>query len=95
MSKGTWASATPVMPPNTKFTMKPQQNSIAVFRLIFPPQRVASQLKNLMPVGTAMKAVAMVKNRRIQGGVPLVNMWCAHTIKPRNTIAMIEYTMVV
>jgi hypothetical protein len=60
-----------------------------------PPQRVASQLKNLIPVGTAMKEVAIVKNRRIQGGVPLVNMWWAHTIRPRNTIAMIEYTIVV
>ena len=74
--------------------MNPQENSMALFRLILPPQRVASQLKNLMPVGTAMKAVAMVKNSRIQGGVPLVNMWCAHTIKPSPTIAMIEYTIV-
>jgi len=41
-----------------------------------------------------MKAVAMVKNSRIQGGVPLVNMWWAHTIRPKTTMAMIEYTMV-
>ena len=74
--------------------MKAQANSIAELRAIFPPQRVASQLKNLMPVGTAMNEVAIVKNRRIQGGVPLVNMWWAQTIKPRTTMAMIEYTMV-
>ena len=94
MSKGTCAKATPVMPPSTKFTMNPQEKRIALFKLIFPPHNVASQLKNLIPVGTAMNAVAMVKNKRIQGGVPLVNMWCAQTIKPRTTIAMIEYTMV-
>ena len=41
-----------------------------------------------------MNAVAMVKNRRIQGGVPLVNMWWAHTTRPNTTMAMIEYTMV-
>ena len=62
------------MPPSTKLTMKPQENSTALFKEMRPPQRVASQLKNLIPVGTAMKAVAMVKNRRIHGGVPLVNM---------------------
>ena len=82
------------MPPSTKFTMKPQENSMALLRLMRPPQSVANQLKNLMPVGTAMNAVAMVKNRRIQGGVPLVNMWCAHTIRPNTTMAMIEYTIV-
>ena len=36
---------------------------------------MANQLKNLIPVGTAMNDVAIVKNKRIQGGVPLVNMW--------------------
>ena len=94
MSKGTWARATPVIPPSTKFTMKPQEKSMALLRLIRPPQSVASQLKNLIPVGTAMKAVAIVKKRRIHGGVPLVNMWWAQTTSPRTTIAMIEYTMV-
>ena len=54
--------------------MKPQENSTALFKEMRPPQRVASQLKNLIPVGTAIKAVAMVKNSRIHGGVPLVNM---------------------
>ena len=75
--------------------MKAQENSMALLRAILPPHSVASQLKNLMPVGTAMKAVAIVKNSRIQGGVALVNMWWAHTISPRNTMPRIEYTMVV
>ena len=75
MSNGTWANATPVMPPNTKFKIKAQENSMALFRAIRPPQRVAIQLKNLIPVGTAINEVAMVKNNLIHGGVPLVNMW--------------------
>ena len=63
------------MPPNTKLTMKAHENNIAELRAILPPHKVANQLKNLIPVGTAIKEVAIVKNRRIQGGVPLVNMW--------------------
>ena len=64
-----------MIPPKTKFTMKAQANSIALLRAILPCQRVANQLKNFIPVGTAMNDVAIVKNKRIQGGVPLVNMW--------------------
>ena len=30
MSNGTWARATPVIPPSTKFTMKPQEKSMAL-----------------------------------------------------------------
>ena len=74
MSKGTCARATPVIPPNTKFIMNPHENSIALFSEIFPPHIVATQLKNFIPVGTAINAVAIVKNNLIQGGVPLVNM---------------------
>ena len=55
--------------------MKAQEKSMALLRAILPCHRVANQLKNLIPVGTAMKDVAIVKNNRIQGGVPLVNMW--------------------
>ena len=79
-----------MMPPKTKFIIKAQANNIALFKAIFPPHRVANQLKNLMPVGTAMKAVAIVKNSRIHGGVPLVNIWWAQTIRPRKTMAIIE-----
>ena len=95
MSNGTWARATPVIPPKTKLIMKPQEKSTAVLIDILPPHRVATQLKNLMPVGTAINEVAIVKNSRIQGGVPLVNIWCAQTTNPRMTIAIIEYTIVV
>ena len=56
---------------------------------------MANQLKNLIPVGTAINDVAIVKNKRIQGGVPLVNMWWAHTTRPSTTMAIIEYTIVV
>ena len=44
--------------------MKPQANSIGVSNLSLPPHIVASQLKNLMPVGTAMRNVKKLKNGR-------------------------------
>ena len=50
------------MPPKTKLIINPQENSIAALSDILPPHKVATQLKNLIPVGTAMNAVAIVKN---------------------------------
>ena len=41
--------------------MKPIAQSIGVLNSIEPPHMVAIQLKILMPVGTAMISVAMVK----------------------------------
>jgi len=41
--------------------MKPRANNIGVRRSREPPQIVASQLKILIPVGTAMIIVAAVK----------------------------------
>lgn len=41
--------------------MKPRAHNIAGDHLIFPPCRVASQLKTLTPVGIAMIIVAEVK----------------------------------
>jgi len=73
-SKGTCAKATPVIPPKTKFIINPQENNIALLMEILPPHNVATQLKNFIPVGTAINAVAIVKNNLIQGGVPLVNI---------------------
>jgi hypothetical protein len=51
----------PVRPPNVKRNIKPFAKSIGVFRTIRPPNIVAIQLKILIPVGTAMIIVALVK----------------------------------
>ena len=69
---------------------KPIANSIELFNRILPPHIVAIQLKTLIPVGTAMIMVANMKNIRNHGGVPLVNMWCAHTSNPKKQIAKLE-----
>lgn len=51
----------PVKPPIVKRKMKPRAHSIGVSYLIFLPWMVASHLKTLMPVGTAIIIVAAVK----------------------------------
>jgi hypothetical protein len=57
-----------------------------VFKTIDPPNIVAIQLKILIPVGTAITIVALVKYARVSTSNPTVNIWCAQTIKPRKPI---------
>ena len=44
---------------------------------MLPPHIVPTQLKNLTPVGTAIKNVMKEKNGRFTA--PVTYMWCAHT----------------
>ena len=66
--------------------MKPLANNIGVFITIRPPNIVAIQLKILIPVGTAIIIVALVKYARVSTSKPTVNIWWAHTMKPKNPI---------
>lgn len=61
MSSEELAKTIPVKPPTVNRKIKPSAHSIAGDHLIFPPCRVASQLKTLTPVGMAMIMVADVK----------------------------------
>ena len=54
----------------------------------FPSQIVASQLKILIPVGTAIRSVVIIIGTRSHDAMPLTNMWCAQTEKPSTTIAI-------
>ena len=54
-----------------------------------PRQRVAIQLKILMPVGTAIVNDDSMKKASTTVAVGVVNMWCAHTSIPRNAIATV------
>ncbi len=58
--------------------------------MIVPRHRVASQLKILMPVGTAIANELSMKKASTTVAVGVVNMWCAHTSMPRNAIAAVE-----
>ena len=55
-----------------------------------PPQMVASQEKIFTPVGTAMIIEVIMNGMRSSGSMPLVNMWCAHTRKPKMPMARLE-----
>ena len=54
---------------------------------------VAIQLKIFTPVGTAISMVAYMKNSCPVTGMPVVYMWCAHTIKDRIAIEAVAYTI--
>jgi hypothetical protein len=52
--------------------IKPIVNNVAVSIKIFPPKKVANQLKILIPVGTAIIIVAAVKYARVSTSIPTV-----------------------
>lgn len=93
MSSDEFARTIPVRPPTVNKKIKPRAHSIAASHLIMPPCSVASQLKTFTPVGMAIIMVADVKYARVSTSMPTVNMWCAHTIKPRKPIDIIAQTM--
>lgn len=93
MSSEEFAKTIPVRPPIVNRKMKPRAHSIGGSHLMVPPCSVANQLKTLMPVGMAMIMVADVKYARVSTSMPTVNIWCAHTIKPRNPIDSMAHTM--
>lgn len=70
-----FANITPVRPPivNRKINPKAHSNEGDSFRE--PPCKVPSQLKILIPVGTAIIIVAEVKYARVSTSIPTVNIW--------------------
>lgn len=75
MSRDELDSTIPVRPPIVKRKINPRAHSMAGDHLIFPPCRVASQLKTLTPVGMAIIIVAEVKYARVSTSSPTVNIW--------------------
>ena len=61
--------------------------------MIEPRHKVATQLKTLIPVGIAISMVAYMKKSCPATGMPVVNMWCAQTMKERNAIEATAYTI--
>ena len=55
---------------------------------------VASQLKILIPVGTAMAIVDSTKNVLPAELMPTVNMWWAHTLMEMNPMPTVAATMI-
>src|SRR6185369_2367882 len=66
------------------------QNSIGVLNRMLPPHMVAIQLKILIPVGMPTAIVVIAKKLLAYEFMPMVNMWCAHTLmltNPMHTVA--------
>ena len=70
--------------------MKPRANNIAVSKWMFPRHAVASQLKILIPVGTAITIDVIMKNESSPTGMPTANMWCAQTSSEKNAMLIVE-----
>lgn len=83
------AKITPVNPPIMNKNTNPRAQIMHGLLKILFPCIVASHLKILIPVGTAMIIVADVKYARVSTSIPTVNIWWAHTMNPRMPIAII------
>src|ERR1700716_1599130 len=83
-SSGGLASSTPERPPSRNVTRKPTENSIGVSNVNWPFHIVPIQLKNLIPVGTAIRNV--MNEKKGSSTAPVANMWCAHTVNDRPVI---------
>ena len=90
---GAIARIRPVNPPMVNTKIKPTANSIGVSKVIEPCHMVAIQLKILTAVGTAISIVAYMKNNWPVTGIPVVNMWCAQTMKDKMAMLEVAYTM--
>src|SRR6478672_4391860 len=73
--------------------MKPTAHNMGVRNSMEPPHIVAIQEKIFTPVGTAITIVAATKYACTAADMPVVYMWCAHTMKPMPPIATIAYAM--
>jgi hypothetical protein len=79
-------STTPVKPPTVNRKTNPIAQHMGASIEIYEPFIVASHLNTFTPVGIAMIIVAEVKYARVSTSIPTVNIWCAHTMNPKNPI---------
>jgi len=89
MSMDELARITPVNPPIVNRNTNPRAHSMGVSIFKWALIIVEVHLNTLIPVGMAMIIVAAVKYARVSTSIPIVNMWCAQTVKPRNPIVII------
>ena len=71
-------------------TRKPTENSMGVSKVNCPFHIVPIQLKNLTPVGTAIRNDISEKNG--SSTAPVANMWWAHTVMDRPEMEMVAKT---
>ena len=88
MSIDEFARTTRLRPPIMNRNTNPSAHRQAALYVIRVLYIVASHLKILIPVGTAIIIVADVKHARISTSIPTVSMWCTHNTNPNNPVAI-------
>jgi hypothetical protein len=86
-------SISPEKPPIVNKNTNASAQSIGVSKVIEPFHIVATQLKTFTPVGTAINIVAYIKYSSPATGIPVRNIWCAHTMYDKNAIEAVAYTI--
>src|SRR3954452_7315346 len=84
-SNGTATNMIPVSPPATNMKMKPAMNRSGVLKSALPVTMAMHQANTWIVDGMTTNEVAAAKNTTDTVGMPVANMWCAHTPKPMNT----------
>jgi hypothetical protein len=84
----------PEKPPIMNIQTKPRANIMGVRIWSCPPHMVPIQLNILTPVGTAIAIVARENAAVATVPMPVVNIWCDHTPKPRKPMVAPEKTMI-
>ena len=72
----------PVKPPNVNRKINPRTHRTDTLLFTSEPYSVIIHLNTLIPVGTAIIMVAVVKKARVSTSIPMVNIWWAHTTNP-------------
>jgi len=85
--KGTTERMIPVRPAQRNWKRNAHAKSIGVANRIRPPYIVATQLKILIPVGTAISMVDAAKAEFRGAPMPTANMWWAQTVIARKPMA--------
>ena len=81
-------SGSPVSPPMPNIGRKATAKSMGVLKRIDPPQSEMIRAVRITTDGIEMIIVVVWKNAAIVVPMPVMNMWCAHTMndmKPRKT----------
>src|SRR5678816_2677579 len=87
------ASGMPVRPPMPNIGRKADANSIGVLNRIDPPHSDKSKAVSRMTDGIEMRMVVVWKNALTFGPMPVIYMWCAHTMKERKASTKMAPTM--
>src|SRR5205085_430219 len=92
-SSATVASATPVMPPNTRKKRNPQMYANGVLKLIAPRYIVPTQLNTLMAVKSPTNIERTPKMPLSNADWPATKRWWPQVKNPTNAMPIDEYAI--